>query len=370
MFIHVSLSFLCPDTGVWATRADYLPRTLEPRAVDSLLLPGQQYRCPQDDMGSRDILSHQRVEGEGEENGIAELDAHMLDREGTTIPEKSKEDIEREVREALFRGGMRSPSASKKKSYDYKGRPLQGAWATAGQTGAVVVGKPEEPHTPVKFGIGSPGSSVAGSGSTTPLRSGTQTPNHRVDQTPPRQFQTPNWSTPQNEHYRRGNKWYQHSHSGPERGYSPSTPQRAATRRYNSEQYPRSDQSHRQKQSHDRDDQSHVNNWNIHMSSGPDRRGNSDGRGSGRSGSDRRGNSNRRERGNRGRGRGQEGRTNWQQQPPNKHEGEGRRYGQRDSSPYQQSQSDVTSRPITGGASPAATRKPYSEPSIREQNRT
>ena len=377
------MSFSDTCTGVWATRADYLPRTLEPRAVDSLLLPRQQDGCPHNDASTRDLLSMETVAGERGGCGVTELDDRTLDGEGTTVQEKSKEEIEREVREALFRGGLRSPSVSKKKpkSYEYKGRPLQGAWATAGQTGALVVGKPEEPHTPVRFGIGSPGSSVADSGSTTPLRSGTQTPNHKVDQTPPRQLQTPNWSTPQNDRYHRR---YQHSRSGPEMGFSPSTPQRTATRRYNSEQSP-SDQLHHQKRSHDRDDQSHVNNWNIHVPRDPDRHGNSDSRGSGyhrnsdRSGPDHRGNSDRKGRGTRGRGRGrgrgQDGRTNWQErpyksQPHTDREREGGRYGQKDSSPYQRSQSDVTGRPLTRGASPSSARKPYSETSLREQQRT
>ena len=344
-------------TGVWAARADYLPTPLEPREVHGLLLPTQPEEFPLDDVSGDQQLALQRLslqerEGNGREQGA-------LKEKETDTSVQDKTNLEREVREALFRGGVGSPAVKKRpiKSHEYKGQPLLGAWATAGQTGALVVQKPGEPvkSSPVKFSIQSQGSSAASSGSTTPSQAGSRTPNYRADQTPPRQSRTPNWSTPQNERYHRGNRRrFQHSKSGPERTHQESSPspQHRTTRRYNSEQYPGSDQSHRQKQSHDRSDrsdQSHANNWNIHMSRSPtgDRRGKTRGRGRGR-----------------GRGRPISSHASTVDDregsfvPPSQ---ESRDTG----SQYQRSQSDVPDRPVMRGASSNPPKKPYSEPTIR-----
>ena len=139
--------------------------------------------------------------------------------------EKDKKELERDIWESLFGGGMGSSSSRKRESQgqSYGGQPLMGAWATKGQTGAGVVKKTGEP------GKYPPGSS---SGQTTP-QPGSLTPNHRVDQSPSRQAQTPNWSTPTN--YCHGNTRLQHSqshHESSSHKYSPA--EHRPTRRHES----------------------------------------------------------------------------------------------------------------------------------------
>ena len=264
-----------------------------------------------------------------------------------TMTETDRRELEREVREALFRRGAEkalSPSANR----PYKGRLLQGSWATAGQTGASVLNRTGEPSqggnlAPVRFSISSPGGSSSSRGS--PQRSGSGTPNTRTEQTPPRQPRESNWSTPSpSGRYRRGNRGsYRHSRSGPERGYETENHQeKASPRRCHSDQNSETDQSDLQKESHDSAHQSDINNWNIHMPRS--RRGNSKGRG--RGGGQQRDGPTQRER---GRGRGGRGRG-----------GEGRGRDQ-----YQRSQSDVTGQTRTRGRH---RNPPYTEPTIREQS--
>ena len=365
--------------GVWAARADYLPTALEPREMHSLLLPRQPMELGAG-ASAEEVVVPRRLSLQGEEEGRLSLQGEEEGRSGggggtesqeireetdTSVKERDRVDLEREVRDALFKGGVGSQSTEKKKprqSHDYRGRPLLGAWATSGQTGAGVVQKPGEPGNfpPAKFSIHSSGSSVASSGHTTPSQPGTRTPNYRDQQTPPRQ-QNPNWSTPRSgQQYRGGGRGrLAHSHSGPEKSlHNPSPPtQHRTTRRYNSEQYPGSDESYHPMQSHDRTNQSHPSNWNVHSPRNPDRR--NDGGGRGRV----------RERGRgRGRGRGRDEGSNWQGRTDSENTKErfGSREGdQKDSgSYYQRSRSDATGRPLTRGAFSSSAKRPYSEPAM------
>lgn len=279
------------------------------------------------------------VEGAAGENG------------DSTMTKKDKEELERGIREALFRK-RETPdgSVSRSVSQPYKGRPLQGVWATAGQTGASVVrtGEPlsGENLAPVKFSISSPASS---SGQVTPQRSGSRTPNSRHEPTPPPKLQGSNWSTlSPSAQRRRGNRGtYRHSKSGPEYGHE-GVDQKSSPRRYHSEQYSgETDQSNHQNESRDQTHQSDVNNWNIHMPRsrrGNDRRGRGEwlnhGKGEGRG---------------RGRGRGEMRRGR------GRGRGEGRGRDQ-----YQRSQSDVTGRTHTRGEPVSRHRNPpHSEPSVK-----
>lgn len=300
--------------GVWATRADYLPRPLEPREMHNLLSPQQQRQSHHDNLSLRTTPSPQPLNLEGSDDKISggeEADGN----------ERNKMELERGIKEALFRMELSSEKP-------YKGQPLQGAWATAGQTGALMVTKPGEPRensTPVKFNVGSPGS---------------RSPSREPSQfTPPRQSKSPNWSTPSpsSGHRRRGNRGrFQHSHSGPERNYEANQRHKTNPRHHNSEQYPvQNDQSNHQNKSHDTSNQSYANNW--HLPANRRSHGNSDTR--------------------RGRGRGRGG-------PRREGRGEG---GEREhrSQQYRRCQSDVTANTRGGGASDRS-KKLFSEPTIRE----
>lgn len=92
--------------------------------MNSFLSPGQQGESLRDD-----------TLGIAPGNGLATP---------TSQGERDKKEIEEEIREALFRNGA-SPQAPQGRKSPYKGRPLQGAWAATGQTGALVVGKQGEP---------------------------------------------------------------------------------------------------------------------------------------------------------------------------------------------------------------------------------
>ena len=337
-------------SGVWAARADYLPHHLEPREVESFLSPRQQpgeFPSPSRDsipLGEISRLTAEEEEGEGEFLETA-----------STMTEKDKTELERGIREALFRGGE-TPGSGRR---PYKGRPLRGAWATAGQTGASVVTKTGEPMpggnlTPVKFSISSPGSS---SGHVTPQRSGSRTPNSRYEQTPPQRSRGSNWSTlsPQRGHGNRGA--YRHSESGPERSYEAADHrQQFVPRRSYSEQYSwGTGQSDHPNESHDDTHQSEINNWNVHIPRS--RRGNSEMRGRGRG--ERNNQASRREGGDgraRGRGRGEI--------QSRRGGGEGRGRDQ-----YQRSQSDMTGRRRHTRGAPGGRHRnpPYTEPAVKEQ---
>ena len=304
---------------MWATRADYLPTPLEPRELHTLLSPGKQ----QGESSRDDSVTPQTPPLSRGDRGRGGERVEATDS-------LEQRDLENGIREALIRGGLSSPATNLAKK-PYKGRPLQGAWATAGQTGALVVSKQggHESRPPVEFSIMSPGSS---SGFSTPSRD--EIPNPQVGQTPPPPSQATNWNTPlSNDDHRRGNRGaFRHSQSGPERGYEQSSPS-MAPRRFNSEQCPGNDQSRYRNQSHDRSDQSHVNNWNIHMKRSPDRCGD---RGRGR-----------------GRGRG-------------RRRGHSREEYHHNSDQYQRSHSDVIRSPQSRGR---GSGKPYSEPLVRDRHR-
>lgn len=305
------------SVGVWATRADYLPTALEPREMHALLLPGQHTNDP--------------PPGADAPTGVTWEVGETGQFEDDDGEEKDKEDLEKEIRESLFRGGVGSSPSPKREpqSQSYRGRPLIGAWATTGQTGALVVQKPGEPgkYPPVKFSIQSPGSS---SGQITP-QSGSQTPNHRVDRSPSRQAETPNWSTPTNQHGNKGR--LQHSQSSNERSFYKYSPeQQRATRRYDST----GSYHHWKKQSHDISD-----NWKIHFPRSPDDRSHSNSNGRGK---------------NRGRGV-RRGRGRGHQHTSDRDRGAGRHDS---NSQYQRSKSDATTRSPMRGASSNPSQKPYS----------
>ena len=81
--------------------------------------------------GGREILSPPPRPLTLEGNG----DGGSGDEEEPANSTRDKRDLERGIREALFRVGD-SPATKA-----YKGRPLQGAWAMGGLTGALVAGK-------------------------------------------------------------------------------------------------------------------------------------------------------------------------------------------------------------------------------------
>ena len=323
-------------SGVWAARADYLPHTLEPREMNRLLSPRRQGESPSQ---STDQLSLGEVGG-------CEF-GESSEGDTPTITEKDKRELEMGIREALFR----TPAAASP-SERYKGRPLQGVWATSGQTGASVVNKTEGTAANsapfAKFTLSSPGSS---SGCGTPVRGGARTPDSRLSRTPPpfpRQQQGSNWSTPpQNRHGNRGR--YRHSKSGPGSELVRDQHQQKTTppRRAHSEHLSVTDQSNHRSKSRDETHQSEVNNWNIHMPR------------------NRHGNSGDNRRGGRGRGRGAHSDTSWQRNGPSGSRGEGRGRGQG----YQRSQSDVVGWTHTRGTPSSRHRNhPHSEPTIREHH--
>ena len=334
-------------SGVWAARADYLPHHLEPREVESLLLSPRQQQG-ESPSPSRDPIPL------GEISGLTAADDEEYEERETetasSMTERDKKELERGIREALFRKGGETPTAV---SRPYKGRPLKGVWATAGQTGASVVIQTGElvPGGPVKFSISSPGGSS--SGQATPQRSGSRTPSSR--QTPPPKSRGSNWSTQSPSVQRRhGNRGaYRHSKSGPERSYEAEHHrEKAVPRRYYSEQYLwGTDQSDRPNESHDDTHQSDVNNWNIHIPRS--HRGNSERRGRGRGNQS----SSRREGGEGGgRGRGE------RQSRRGSREGGGQDH-------YQRSQSDKTDQRHTRGAPAGRHRNPpYTEPKEQSYN--
>ena len=317
--------------------------------------------------GGREILSPPPRPLTLEGNG----DGGSGDEEEPANGTRDKRDLERGIREALFRVG--DPPAAK----PYKGRPLQGAWATGGLTGVLGAGKQGEPRenypVPVKFNVGSPESS---SGCTTPNKNGSRTPQNSRDNTSPRQSQSPNWSTPSRGRGCRGDRGrYQHSHSGPAQGYNMASSssveqrQRTSPRRYNSDQYPvQPDQSNHQNQSHDRGDQSYPSDWNIHLAGNP-QRGNGDNRRRGGRGWGQHNGPAHRERGSEGgeRRRGEREGGERRERRGRGREGGGRGRYRDSGSHYQRSRSDIAgqSHARGGGVSSrtdCSSRPPYSEP--------
>ena len=333
----------CVHVGVWAARADYLPHTLEPREMNSLWSPR---RSPSEHSGNGLTL----------EELVARRDTadQVESTDSSTVTSVDKRELEKGIREALFRDApaTASPSATRQ----YKGRPLQGAWATAGQTGASVVvqrGGSASP-VPVSFRISSSGSN---SGSGTPQRSGSMTPDSRVDQTPPPQLPSYNWSTPPSSRRgRHGNRGrLHHSRSGPAESVSAESGQmRATPRRYHSEQYQSgANQSNHENGSRDKMNQSEANNWNIHMPR-----------------SHRHGNSSDSRRGGRGRGNSpglrshsrRDGEVRGQQ-----YQAHGRRDGEVKGQQYQRSKSDWS--PHNRGAPTSHHRnQPQSEPGFHHHH--